>query len=270
MKLFLIARNTLKEAIRQKLFHFVVLLSIGLIVGSLFFREFNFGVSELKFIVDFGFGAMTFFGSMLAVVVTAQLFFNEIDSRTVQTLLSKPVHRAEFILGKFLGVLFVLLFFMALMAISLLAVLAFREASIYSRISEDIRPEGWIRYGDVVLFSVVQWVKLGVISALTLLIASFSRSNLYSVTMSFLLVIICHLQYLTLEGWSTASSWVVKGLLFFLSYLLPNFQIFNLGDWVASGEILPCSLVLKASAYGIVYWIGLSSLAVYSFSKREI
>ncbi len=270
MRLFLIAQNTLKEAVRQKIFHFVVLLSIGLIVGSLFFREFNFGISEIKFIVDFGSGAITFFGSMLAVVVTAQLFFAEIENRTVQTLLSKPVYRAEFILGKFCGILFVLFIFMVLMTISLILVIGIREAAIYSQISEEIYSKGWIRYGDVVLFSVVQWVKFGIISALTLLIGSFSRSSLYTITMSFFLVIICHLQYLAQEGWSVTSIWLLQGMLQFFSYLIPNFQIFNLGDWVASGEALPYSMVWQAGAYGIVYWISVSCLAIYSFSKREI
>jgi ABC-type transport system involved in multi-copper enzyme maturation permease subunit len=270
MRFFLIAQNTLREAVRQKLFHFVVLLSIGLIVGSLFFREFNFGISEVKFIVDFGSGAITFFGSMLAVVVTAQLFFAEIENRTVQTLLSKPVYRAEFILGKFCGVLLVLLIFMVLMTISLVLVLGVREAAIYSQVSEEVRSGGWIHYGDVILFAVVQWIKFGVISALTLLIASFSRSSLYSIATSFFLVIICHLQYLAQDGWSATSIWLLQGMLRLFSYLIPNFQIFNLGDWVASGESLPYSLVWQAGAYGILYWVSVSCLAVYSFSKREI
>jgi ABC-type transport system involved in multi-copper enzyme maturation permease subunit len=270
MRFFLIAQNTLREAFRQKIFHFVVLLSFGLIVGSLFFREFNFGISEVKFIVDFGSGAITFFGSMLAIVVTAQLFFTEIENRTVQTLLSKPVHRAEFILGKFCGVLLVLFIFMLLMTISLVLVLWVREAAIHSQISKEVNTGGWIHYGDLVLFSVIQWVKFGVISAFTLLIASFSRSNMYSIATSFFLVIICHLQYLAQEGWSTTSIWFMQGALRFFSYLIPNFQIFNLGDWVASGEPLPISLVSQAGIYGLLYGISISCLAAYSFSKREI
>ena len=69
-RLGIIAGNTFLEAVRQKLFLFLLLLAIGLVASALFFREFNFGSSELKFISDFGFGALVFFGSALTITTT--------------------------------------------------------------------------------------------------------------------------------------------------------------------------------------------------------
>lgn len=77
-RVLLIAQNTLREAARQKLFHVLVLLAFGLVLGARWLRDFNFGAPELKFIADCGFGAMTFFGSALTIAATAQLFFSEL------------------------------------------------------------------------------------------------------------------------------------------------------------------------------------------------
>src|SRR3954464_2049531 len=132
----LIARNTLLEASRQKLIGFVVLLSGAFVVGARGLRDFNFGAPELKFIADCGFGAMAFFGAALVIAATAQLFFSEIENRTVLTLLSKPVSRADFVLGKFVGVVTVAGIFCALLTALLAAVLWTREATLMSELPE--------------------------------------------------------------------------------------------------------------------------------------
>ena len=89
IRMLLIARNTLLEASRQKLFSFLLLLALGLVGGAQSLREFNFGASELKFLADLGYGAMAFFGAALTIAATAQLFFSEIENRTALTLLAK-------------------------------------------------------------------------------------------------------------------------------------------------------------------------------------
>ena len=103
----LIAAVTLREALRQKLVAVLALIAVGLVAGVRALRDFNFGASELKFIADFGDGAIAGFGAVLTVTLTAQLFFSEIENRTALTLLAKPVWRTEFLMGKFLGVVVV-------------------------------------------------------------------------------------------------------------------------------------------------------------------
>jgi ABC-type transport system involved in multi-copper enzyme maturation permease subunit len=123
---FLIAQNTWREAARQKLFNFLLFLALALVLGARWFRDFNFGAPELKFLADCGFGAMAFFGAALTVAATAQLFFSEIENRTALTLLAKPVWRAEFVIGKFLGVAMLSAVFCALLTALLAGVLWWR------------------------------------------------------------------------------------------------------------------------------------------------
>jgi hypothetical protein len=60
----LIAANTYQEGVRQKFFQVVFFVSVGLLLSANFFQQFDFGTSELKFILDFGFGAVFFLGSV--------------------------------------------------------------------------------------------------------------------------------------------------------------------------------------------------------------
>ena len=99
-RIWFIARLTLTEAFRQRFLTVIVLLGIAMIAGVRAMGTFDFGSSELKFTVDLGFGAITFFGTILAVAMTAQLFFAELENRTALTLLARPVRRAEFVFGK--------------------------------------------------------------------------------------------------------------------------------------------------------------------------
>jgi ABC-type transport system involved in multi-copper enzyme maturation permease subunit len=265
-----IARNTLLEAIRQKLFNFVLLISVGMIASSQFFREFNFGSSELKFITDFGSGAMTFFGSILAIVATAQLFFSEIENRTALTILAKPVFRSEFIFGKLGGVLGVLGIFILLMTISLAGVLWWREGALMATDPEAFVDGRLVLYGDLVIFGVLQWLKFGVLAAITMVIASFSNTNLYSVAMGFFVLIICHLQYLARDAWSNLEFLPAQVAVWLLGVIFPNFQLFNVGDQVAIGAPIPFELAGRIGLYGLIYLVALSALAIYTFRKREI
>src|SRR5690606_25537355 len=202
-RLRLIAGNTFLEAVRQKLFNFLLLLAVALVASAQFFREFNFGSSELKFIADFGFGAMVFFGSTLTIAATAQLFFSEIENRTALTILAKPIWRTEFIFGKFVGVFAVVGVFCALTTMLLLALLYHREGALMDANPEAFESGRIIHYGDLVLMGVLQWLKFGVLAAITLLIASFSNTNLYTVVMGFFVLVICHLQYLARDAYDS-------------------------------------------------------------------
>lgn len=264
-----IARNTFLEAVRQKLFNFLVVIAIGMTVSSLLLRDFNFGASELKFIADFGFGAIVFFGSILAIVATAQLFFSEIENRTALTILAKPVFRSEFIFGKFAGVAVVLLVFTGLMTTLLAGLLFWRESAIVAELQEE-PASALVHYGDIFVFGFVQWLKFCILTAITMVVASFSNSNLYTVIVSFFILIICHLQYMAVEAWQNIAYLPAQFLVRILSLMFPNFQLFNVGDMVALGERLPLAVFGQISAYAIAYTLVFSGLAIYSFKQREI
>jgi ABC-type transport system involved in multi-copper enzyme maturation permease subunit len=269
-RLGLIAGNTFLEAVRQKLFNFLLLLAVGLVASAQFFREFNFGSSELKFIADFGFGALVFFGSALTIATTAQLFFSEIENRTALTLLAKPLWRAEFVFGKFLGVFAVIGVFCALTVGLMMALLWHREGQLMV-----VDPEGFangriISYADLFVVGLLQWLKFGVLTAIVLLIASFSNTNLFTVVTGFFVLVICHLQYLARDAWGNVDNALVGFVVQALSLVFPNFQLFNLADVIGQGAGLEGDVALRVAGYGLAYIAVIGGLAVYSFRNREI
>lgn len=269
-RLGLIAGNTFLEAVRQKLFNFLLLLAIGLVASAQFFREFNFGSSELKFIADFGFGALIFFGSALTIATTAQLFFSEIENRTALTLLAKPLWRAEFVFGKFLGVFAVIGVFCALTIGLMMALLFHREGQLMAAAPDDFAAGRIIAYGDLLVVGLLQWLKFGVLTAIVLLIASFSNTNLFTVVTGFFVLVICHLQYLARDQWSNVDNILLSGAVRALSFIFPNFQLFNLADEIGQGSGVSGDVALRVAGYGLAYIAGIGGLAVYSFRNREI
>jgi ABC-type Na+ efflux pump permease subunit len=266
----LIARNTLLEASRQKLFSFLLLLALALVAGAQWFRDFNFGAPELKFLADLGFGAMAFFGAALTVTATAQLFFSEIENRTALTLLAKPVWRAEFIFGKYLGVVAVAATFCALLTALLAAVLMAREGALM-REMPDAFPHGrTLHLADLVGAGLLQWMKLAVLAAFTLLVASFSQTQLYTVVTGFFVLVICHLQYLAQDAYARGGSVVAQAAAGLIGLMFPNFQLFNLADGIGAGAVVPWDRVARVGLYAGGYVAVACLLAVHSFRKREI
>ncbi len=269
-RLGLIAGNTFLEAVRQRLFLFLLFLAIGLVASVLFFREFNFGSSELKFIADFGFGALVFFGSALTIATTAQLFFSEIENRTALTLLAKPLWRAEFVFGKFLGVFAVIGVFCALTIGLMLVLLWHREGQLMDMNPDAFEAGRIVAYGDLIVVGLLQWVKFGVLTTIVLLIASFSNTNLFTVVTGFFVLVICHLQYLARDAWGNVDNAVAALGVRALGLVFPNFQLFNLADEVGQGTGISADVALRVAAYGLAYIGVIGGLAVYSFRNREI
>lgn len=266
----LIARVTLLEALRQKLLNFLAVLAVAAVISARFLRELNFGSSELKFMLDLGFGALVFFGSILAVVAAAQLFFGEIENRTALTVLARPVFRSEFILGKFAGVAVVLLTFVTLVVAVLITLLWFRERELMVRLPEEFPAGSFVPYGGLLWFALLQWLRLGVIAAITMFIASYAQTNLYAVAMSFLVLVICHLQYLARDAWHHAHGVLARLGAGAIGLLFPNLQLFNVGDRLVGGDTVAAGTVAGVAAYAMVYIVVILGLAIFSFRRREI
>jgi ABC-type transport system involved in multi-copper enzyme maturation permease subunit len=269
----LIAANTFLEAVRQKFFNSLLLIAIALIASSTFFQQFDFGTSELKFIGDFGFGALFFFGSILAITATTQLFFNEVENRTALTMLAKPVHKFDFLAGKLLGVQLLMLTFVFLLCLLLAGILYWRESVLMSQLAPEVFSEGRIiRYGDIFIFGLLQWLKFGLLGAMTLFVASFSNTNLYTIIVSFCILVVCQLQYIARDAYAGMEQGLGRLLVQGLGLVFPNFQLFNLGDQMlfSSKEVVATVTLLQITGYAVVYTAAFLVLAQLSFRRREI
>ena len=270
LRTWLIAQNTLLEAVRQRLFHFIVFLALALVFGARWLRDFNFGAPELKFLADCGFGAMTFFGAALTITATAQLFFSEIENRTALTLLAKPVWRAEFVAGKYLGTVLLAGGFCALLTGLLMAVLWVREGELMAEFPETFTAGRAVSYGMVALAGAFQWLKLAVLAAFGLLVASYAQTQLFAMASGFFVLVICHLQYLAQEAYARAGSLAGELAGRLLAGLVPNFQIFAVADSLVAEDFPGVGAVARVALYGAGYATVAVGLAIYCFRHREI
>jgi len=123
-RILIIARNTLTEAVRQKVLNVLLIFGLVLICSSVTVSQLatpdidaaGLFSEQIKFVKDFGCGAIGLFGFFIALLSTALLIPQELDKRTIYTILAKPVRRAEFLLGKFVGVVLLLALSVALMS----------------------------------------------------------------------------------------------------------------------------------------------------------
>ena len=268
----LIAYNTFLEALHQKFFSALLLISVGLILTASFFQQFDFGTNELKFIIDFGFGAIFFFGSILAISVMAQLFFNEIESRTVLTLLSKPVHRSEFLIGKFIGTQFLMLIFVFVLSLVLVVTLFWRESILLYRFGNEEKLDTLLHYYDIFIFAILQWVRFCVIGAFTLLICSFAKSYVYTFITSLFVLIVCQLQYIAHELYAHMDLGLTRLLAQLVAWTFPNFQLFNVGDQLVleGSSSLSYATTIHIIGYGFIYVCTYIFLAYHNFKMRQI
>jgi ABC-type Na+ efflux pump permease subunit len=276
-RVWTIALNTFIESVRQKVYNILLVLGLLLIPAALFFRQFNFAGEQLKFLQDFCLGAITVVGTLIAIVGTAQLLPNEVENRTIYTILAKPVRRIEFLLGKYFGSLLLIVVSVLLMSLMFLAVLVVMERSMVAEVRlhgpdymdmtteeaiERIRAETY--NPDLVKGLSLTVVKLSLLAAITLLFSTFSTSMVFNVVMAVFVLIAGHLRGPAVEMWSE------QRLLMMVLAVIPDFGTFNLADDIILGKEIPWRHALTVGFYGVVRTAFVVLAAHLIFSKREI
>ena len=122
-RMWAIGLNTFREAVRNKVLYIlvmfaVVLMGFSLVLGSLSLHE------EVRLIRDLGLAGISLSGVIIALFLGVNLLSKELDKKTVYAILPKPVHRWEFLLGKFLGLALTMSALVALMSALLALFLA--------------------------------------------------------------------------------------------------------------------------------------------------
>lgn len=244
----LIAGQTLAEALRLRLTVLFVLAGVMLVLMALWLREFNFGAAELKFIGDFGLGAIGLLGTLLAALVMAHLFFSDVTGATIGCVLTRPVRRWEYIGGKLAGVMALQALFVATLALVLAAVIATREAQLGAV---------FVPLPVFLQACALVWLKLSLVAAMTLLVCSYAGSALFASCAGLLLAVVAHLRPFTGgEGW-----------LVFLR-LWPNLSLFDVEALLAGAELTVAGL-LALAGYWAAFMLLLGGLSAYVFKHRE-
>ena len=282
-RIMAIGRNTFTELVRQKVFYFLLLFALFVIGNSAFLAKFSFQ-EEFQMLKDVALGAMSVFLSLLAILATATLLPRDLEDRTIFTILSKPVPRHEYLLGKLLGVVILLTLSALLMGALFVLVLLLREQSVLIETRNSLADSpgelaaalaevtksafGW----DLIPAMAILLVKSVLLASLTLMVSTFATSGIFAILVSVSAYFIGHLQATAREYWMSGIGihWWTRLFTALVALLFPDLQAFNLTDDIVAGIPLPMGIFWQTVALGGVYTAVYYSVACFIFQNREL
>jgi ABC-type transport system involved in multi-copper enzyme maturation permease subunit len=247
-----IAFNTFREAIRDRILYSLLVFALAMIGGSVVLSTLSVG-GEVRIIKDLGLAAIGLVGILIAVFIGVGLVHKEIERRTLYTIIAKPIHRAEFVLGKFLGLVLTLAVNVAIMG----AVLLLLASSMEARLT-------W----ELLLPVALTFVKLMVVTAIAVLFSTFSTPTL-SVIFTLALVVVGSLAEDLKLFAATFGGPLLQAVVTALYLVLPNLASLDVGAAVVHGQPVPAMAAGLAAAYGFAYVAALLAVAVWIFQYRD-
>ena len=252
LRIHTLASNTIREAIRNKLLYTllgfgVVMIGSGVVIATLSYVE----VDEI--LQDIGMAAIRFFSACIAIFLGIGLIHGEVDRRTIFTILSKPVSRTEFLIGKFVGLTLTVWLQLLLMALAFGLVSWLAGASL-----------GWSHGIAIGLIG----LELMVLVAIATLFSSFTTPMLAAM-FTVGLWLIGHLSrdlYVLSQQSGEGSDSMLAGWIF---ALLPDFEVFNKTLEAVHGLPISTAEIGMAFVYAIGYMIGSLAIASIIFSRRD-
>ena len=250
-----IARNTFREAVRDRVLYNLVLFVLILTVAAVFLGELS-AAQELKIIVDMGLSAALLFGVFIAIFVGVGLVYKEIERRTIYAIFSKPVGRGEFLLGKYLGLCLTLAVNVAVMGAGVSLALLYVNRGWHPLVL-NIWPAVALIY-----------VELMIVVAVALLFSSFSSPAL-SALLTFFVFVIGHFSA-ELKGLAaTVGSGGARLLFAALYYLLPNLSNYAYITAASHGQTPATADFVGGVLYGLAYIAVLLAASSLVFKRRN-
>jgi ABC-type transport system involved in multi-copper enzyme maturation permease subunit len=260
-----VAVSVFRESVRDRVPYSLVLFAVLLIGSSFLLGQLTAG-QDVKIIKDLGLAATAVFGLFIATFIGIGLVSKEVERRSIYALLSKPVSRSQFIVGKYAGLVLTLAANVAVMTLALYVVLAYMT---YTE-SPEFRA-AWDAPGvDPALLKAIflVFVELMLITAIALFFSSFS-TPLLSAAFTLGLYIVGHfnadLRNFERVVDSKPAAWLARGLY----HVLPDLSAFDVKMQVVHGMPVTAGYLAMTSAYGAIYIAALLVLSIVIFSRRD-
>jgi ABC-type transport system involved in multi-copper enzyme maturation permease subunit len=250
-----IALGAFKESVRERVLYNLVVFAFLMIGAAILLGSISVGVERL-ILVNLGLAAISVFGLLIAIFIGIGLVSKEIDRRTIYNILSKPVTRAEFILGKYAGLVLTLFVNTVIMTAGFYLALAIQERGLALQDSSLL---------IAVYFILLQ---LAIVVGVAIFFSCISTSIL-SAVFTFCIFVIGNFSSDIREFGQESGSRLLGRTTAVLYYLLPNFGDFNVINQVAHGVRIPGLLITANTCYALLYIAVLLSGAVLIFEERE-
>jgi ABC-type transport system involved in multi-copper enzyme maturation permease subunit len=251
-RIYVIASNTVREAVRDKLLYNLLLFAGLMIASSILLADIQIA-DDNRIYRDVGLASIALFGALIAVFVGINLVYREISQRTIYTMLAKPVRRWEFLLGKYLGLVALLALEVALMSLFFAGVLASQGSPFTSGM-------GWA----VLLI----WCELALLTAVAIFFSSFTTPYLAAM-FTVALWIVGHLLADLRQFGISSHTPGLRQITEALYWSLPNLDRLDVKGDAASGVAIEGARVGWALVYTALYSSALLFASMLLFQRRD-
>ena len=252
-----LALNTLREAIRDKILYVILLFAFLLMAFGILLRSLSLN-QEIKIVMDLGLSSINIFGLILTVFIGTNLLNKEIDKKTIFLLLSKPLNRSDFILGKFLGLSMTLFIITISMAVAFYAVLGYSVGG-----GEGLMPI--LKSSSQAL--ILSYLEMLVLTAFAIFFSTFA-TPIMSAVFTMGIYVIGHMSNDILSFGQLSGQSSLRQFTEALFYLLPDLERLNLKSQLMTAPV-PSEILMGSLGYGLLYSLALLFLAMVIFESRE-
>jgi Cu-processing system permease protein len=251
--ILVIAKNTFKLEIREKILYAIIGFGIFYVIVMLFLSDLV--LRELPMVKSFGLLGIYFFNVIVALFLGTTSFYKDVERKISYFVLAKPVSRGQFILGKFLGLCLVMLFASAILGVAYLALIFYAQG-------------GFDALGILAIF--MQFLEMALFLSFAIFVTTFSSSLLsivYTSAVFFAGHIVSSLladaKAIGLGGFRLLAVKVMY-------YVLPNLEKFNVRDLAVHPVAMPLQSFFLACLYAAAYAAFFLFAAIWIFGKKEL
>jgi ABC-type transport system involved in multi-copper enzyme maturation permease subunit len=257
-RIWAIALNTFREAARIRVLYGIVVLVIGanlfaIVLGEMSVRE------EARVARDVGLAGISLFGSLTAIFLGVFLLYTEVQRRTIHAIVSKPIERWEFVVGKYLGMGLVLTVLVALFAIAMLGMLLWQGVGVS---------------GEVLRAIVLAWFEVLTVAAIAIFFSSFSTpflSGIFALAMWVIGRVTPDIEAAIRDGsgWMRATARIALEIVPDMHLFSPSGRVVESAAVSVHGDFVSWGYVGIASLHSLGWIVGLLLLACALFHRRD-
>jgi ABC-type transport system involved in multi-copper enzyme maturation permease subunit len=231
----------------------LIFLAIGLLLVTLITSAFAYG-APAKVALDVGLGVMSLSNLAIAIFIGSTLLNKEIEQRTLYMILSRPISRASFLLGKILGLSTVLLFNSL--------VLGFLSVFLYVKLGGQFQS----LFIWSILFSFYEALIVLVFAVLFSLITNVTLS----VMCTFVVCVAGHALNETSKIIFLKMAPFLKGILDVSFFVVPNLYKLNLKDFLLYQQKIDVSYLVTTQVYSLLYLFAITAVVMLIFKNKNL
>lgn len=265
----IIARAATKEAVRQPVFWLSIAVTVAFLIINTWLPFYSMG-EDLKMLKECGLTTILICGLLIATWTASTSIADEIEGKTAMTLLSKPINRRQFILGKYVGILQTVLLYMIPVSI-IFALLIFYKVGYDARESSKEVPGMMERIPDVLQILpglLLTYLEVAILGAVSVAIST-RLPFVVNMSICFPIYVIGNLTPQLVQAGAIQYEFVTF-MAKLISVVLPGLEWFNMSTAISTGTLVPPLYLATAMLYAMCYIGAAIFLAFILFEDRDL